>query len=112
MQSAAAAAAALCVAILLLLLQLLLAAAVRDRVQDGKNCCWFIESDSSVSLQTRFMSMYPLTELSQLRSRFVYTTSSVNTGMRGAKAGISPPRRSPPCIYPVYHKCDWWCARG
>ena len=42
--AAAAAAAALCVAILLLLLHQLLTAV--HRVPYGKNCCWFIESDS------------------------------------------------------------------
>ena len=39
--------------------------------------------------------------LSALRGPF---TSSVITGMRGAKAGVSPPLRSPPrmlCIFPV-----------
>ena len=48
----AAAAAALCVAILLA------SAAVRHRVPDGKVCCWFIESDSSVLflfIQTRII---------------------------------------------------------
>ena len=54
--AAAAAAAVLCVAILLLLQQqrcyflLLLPAAVRHRVPDGKNCCWFIVSDPIVCL--------------------------------------------------------------
>ena len=32
-----------------------------------------------------------------------YCTSSVIAGMRGAKAGVSPPRRSPPCV-PVFIK--------
>ena len=34
-----------------------------------------------------------------------YTTSSVVAGMRGAKADVSPPRRSPPCTmcyYPLH----------
>ena len=50
-----------CYAMLLLLLQLLLlllAAAVPHRVADGKICCWFIASDSSVlflSIQTLFI---------------------------------------------------------
>ena len=36
--------------------------------------------------------------LSLLPPRFAYTaTSSVITGMRGAKAGVSPPRRIPTC---------------
>ena len=42
--------------------------------------------------------MHPLAVLSHLRPRFPWTTSSVITGMRGAKAGVSPPRRSPACI--------------
>ena len=33
-----------------------------------------------------------------LQPRFAYTASSVITGMRGVKAGVSPPRRNPPCI--------------
>ena len=37
--------------------------------------------------------------LSHLRPRFAYTTYSVIMGMGGAKAGISPPRRSPPWTY-------------
>ena len=48
-------------------------------------------------------------------------TSSVITGMRGAKAGISPPRRSPPCM--KYQVCGnlwaiqsttflWHCCRA
>ena len=40
--------------------------------------------------------------LSQLRPRFSYITSSVIAGMRGAKAGVSPSRRSPH-VY-VYHR--------
>ena len=42
--------------------------------------------------------MYPLVRVvvSHLRPRFAHSTSSVTTGMRGAVAGVSPPRRSPP----------------
>ena len=73
------------------------AAAVRHRVSDGKNCCWFIESDS---IQCAFFLfkhdlclMYvPLGSMPHLRPRFAYATSSVITGMRGARAGVSPPR--------------------
>ena len=36
-----------------------------------------------------------LSVLSHLRPRFAYDTSSVVTGMRGAKAGVSPPREAP-----------------
>ena len=104
-QSAAAAAdAALCVAMLLTLLQLLplLVVAVRYRVPHGKICHWFIESDSSayfLFIQTR---LYLLPVLSLLRPRFACTTSSAITGMRGAKAGVIPPRRSPPCLYYIH----------
>ena len=63
---------------------------------------WSIEFDSGASLlfiQTRLFFMYPLPVLSYLRPRFAYcNTFSVITGMRGAKAGVSPPRRNPPCI--------------
>ena len=99
MQSAAAAGAAtLCVAVLLLLLL----AAVRHCVPDGK----YVFGSVNVIPVFPFSSfkhdlnlMYPFAVLlyrSHLRPRFAYTTSSVITGMRGAKAGVSPPRRSLP----------------
>ena len=95
-------ASALCVAILLLLLQLLLLAAVRRRVPDGKICCWFIESDSSVFflfIQTRYILNVLLgSTVAFTASIFLLKTSSVIAGMRGAKAAVSPPRRSPTCI--------------
>ena len=81
------------------------AAPVRHRAPDGKYVCWFNESESIkcfLSLPPKtiyFKSIYPRTVLSQLRLRFVCTVSSAITGMRVAKAGVSPPRRSPPCIY-------------
>ena len=46
-----------------------------------------------------FLLMYPLAALSLLRPRFAYNASSVITGMRRGKAGVSTPRRSPPYIY-------------
>ena len=54
-------------------------------------------------LQHDIFSMYTLAVLSHLRPRFEpynsYHIWAEGTGMRGAKVGVSPPRRSPPCIY-------------
>ena len=72
------------------------AAAVRRRVPDGKNCCWFIKSDSIkcfISLHSNTMYLYcmhPLAVLSLLRPRFAYITSSLIAGMHGAKAAVKP----------------------
>ena len=102
-----------CVAILLLLLQqLLLAAAVRHRVLDGKNCCWFIESDSIqcfLSLHSNTIKFY--VQYMYARTPWQYCrfycpdlpTSSVITGMHGAEADVSPPRRSPLYINRAFH---------
>ena len=58
---------------------------------------WFIESDPSILFlfhsRTIFFLMYPLAVLCRLYSLDL-PTSSVITGMRGAKAGVSPPRQS------------------
>ena len=101
----------LCVAILLLLpLQccclLLLAAAVRHRVPDDIICCCGLMHVIPVfsSFKHDFFFMYPLALLSHEQPRLTYNThrtSSKITGMRGAKAGVSPPRRIPPC------KCNY-----
>ena len=77
------------------------AAAVRHRVPDGKIVAGSLNLIPSsvffLFIQTRFFKcMYPLAVLSHLRARFAYT-SSVITGIRGAKAAVGPPRRSPPC---------------
>ena len=88
------------------------APAVRQRVPDGKICCWFVESDPSLYLslhsntEHELIFMHPLAVLSlyglDLPNR--YTTSSALTGMRGAKAGGSPPHiYQVPCST-VYHK--------
>ena len=57
---------------------------------------WFTSSDFSVFflfIQTRVIFYVPLGSiLSYLRPRFAHNTSSVILGMRGAKAGVSPPR--------------------
>ena len=95
------------VAILLLLQQLLLAAAVRHRVPDGKICSrgslHLIPVFSFSSFKHDLFSTYPLAVPSHFHSRFfyLYHISYILgiTGMRGATAGVSPPRRSPPCIY-------------
>ena len=78
---------------------LLLPAAIRHRVPDGQICCWFIDSDPSVFFifnQTRFILMHPLAVPYRIDGLDL-PTSSVITGMRGAKAGVSPPRRSTSC---------------
>ena len=102
-QSAAAAAPALCAAILLLLLpQLLLPAAVRHRMPHGKICCFtslsLIPVFSFSTFQHDLFLMHPLAVLPHVRPRYTNATSSVITGMRGANAGVNPPRRSPPSI--------------
>ena len=86
----AAAGAAMCVAILLLLLQkqcccFLLLFVIVCRI--AKIWCCFIEPHPSVVflfIQTLFIFDVPL-------------PLAVIAAMRGAKAGVSPPRRSPPC---------------
>ena len=45
--------------------------------------------------------MYPLALLLCRLYILDYPTSSVIAGMRGAKAGVSPPRPSHPCVYLV-----------
>ena len=87
------------------------AAAVRHRLPDGIklllwfNCCiWFQCFRSLRHLNTiYFKCTDPLAVLiSHLQPRCTYNTchtSSATTGTRGAKADVSPPRRSPPCIH-------------
>ena len=80
---------------------LLLPAAVRHHVPDGQICCCFIESDPTQcfsSFKREDFLWYPLAVLYRIYGLDL-PTSSVTTGMRGAKAGVSPPRRSPPCNY-------------
>ena len=65
---------------------------------------WFLASDSSVFflfIQTRFVLNVPLgsTSLPSIYLVNTYHASSVIAGMRGGKAGVSLPRRTPPpCI--------------
>ena len=93
----------LCVAILLAAaaVVLIIGAAVLHRAPGGKNCCWFIQFDPSaffLSIQTRFIFDVPIgSTVSYLRLDL--PTSLVLTGMRGAKASVSPPRRGPLVLY-------------
>ena len=77
---------------------LLLAAAVLHRVPDGKICCCgplhLIAVIYLSSFKHDLFLMHPLAVLASIYLINVFT-SSVMTGMRGAKAGVSPPRRSP-----------------
>ena len=66
---------------------------------------WFIASNSSVFISLfkhDFYSICPLAVLSQFQHTYIpYHTSSIGiTGKRGAKATVSPLRRSPRCILP------------
>ena len=83
------------------------AAAVNHLVPAGNVCCCgslhLILVPSFSSFKHYLFSLYPLAVPSHLRPRLAYDTSSVNTGVRGTKAGVSPPRRSPPWYYLVYH---------
>ena len=76
-------------------------------------CCWLSEYDSSnflsVHSNTIYFFMHPLAVLSHFRPRFAYNTSSVITGMRGAKAGVSPPRRNPLVLLYVSFFCGRIC---
>ena len=76
------------------------AAAVRHRVPDGPFRCWLnlvpVYSFSLFSFKRDLFSMYPLAILCRIYGRDL-PTSSVITGMRGAKAGVRPPWQSPTC---------------
>ena len=117
------AAAALCVAILplrSLLVQCWCWCALRHRVPGDTMCCCGLLHLIPVfyfsSSKHELFLMYPLTVLSACTASiylsYKYYTSSLITGMRGAKAGVGPPRRSPPCIlrYILYTQtsCRWW----
>ena len=75
----------------------------------AKFVVWFIASDSSVfflSIQTQctFNARTPsqycrICSLDLPITDNTYHTSSVITDMRGAKAAVSPSRRSPPCTF-------------
>ena len=94
------------------------AAAVRHRVPDGKICCC-----GSLHLIPVFFSLHSNTTYFQCtpwqfcriysvgflpNTKYTYHASSVITGMRRAKAGVSPPRRSPPCVTAVL-LISLWC---
>ena len=105
-----------------ILLAVAAAAAVRHRVTDGKIYCSFVESDSRfffLFIRTPCIFHVPLGSTvactaSIYLSYNTYYTSSVTAGMRGAKAGISLPRRSPPCIltHPGTHFVSSLSLRG
>ena len=87
---------------------LLLAAAVRHLVPgDTIYCCGLLHLIPVFffSFKHDLFLMYPLAVLSHVQPRLTYNTfhtSSLMTDMcGGAKAGVSPPRRSPPCI--IHH---------
>ena len=79
------------------------AVAVCHRVPDGKNCCWFTESDSIycflfILKHVFFFHVCTPWQCCRIYGLdFAYTISSVITGMHGAMAVVSPPRRRPPC---------------
>ena len=100
-------AAVYCAAILLLLQMLLLAAAVRHRVPGGKiysrGSLHLIPALLSIHSNKMFFQCTPwqycrIFSVGVFTYNSAYHTSSDITGMRGTKAGVTPPRRSPPCI--------------
>ena len=94
----------LCVAILLLLLQHvkcccfpLLFAIVCRMAKFGAGPLNLILAPYSSSFKRELLLMHPLAVLYHICGLDL-PTSSVITGMRGANAGVSPPRRSPLCV--------------
>ena len=73
------------------------AAVVPHGVPDGKKCCWFIEYDSIqcflVFIQARFIF-----NVCTLGSTVAFIASIYLDCVLG-KAGVSPPRGSPPCTW-------------
>ena len=104
----AAAAAAPCVAVppLLLLQQLLLFVIVcRMAKMVAGSLNLTASSVIFLFMQTRFIfnvCRLPLGSTVVFAASISYTASSVITGIRGAKAGVIPPRRRPPCIIKYY----------
>ena len=82
---------------------LLLPAAVRHRVPYGQIWCWFIECDSiycflSLHSHTRlYLMCVPLGSVVAVSASICLYYILGSYGMRGAKTGVIPPRRSPPC---------------
>ena len=99
--TSAAAAALLCVAILLLLQFLVIVRRMAKFVSVVPGFCvqCFVSLHSyTIYVQCAYVPLGSTVVFTA--SIFAYNTShtcSVITGMRGAKAGIRPPRRSPPC---------------
>ena len=77
------------------------------RVPDGKICCWFIESDSSVFLllmQRRFSFYVPLGSnavMSHLRPRYAYILG--NFGHARSQGGRQTAAAKPP-LYQYFYK--------
>ena len=68
---------------------------------------WFTASDPSVLflfIPTRCIFNVPLGSTVAFSASlfFPYISYIIGTGMRGTKAGVSPPRRSPPCSLYVF----------
>ena len=106
--------AAVCVAILLLLQLAAAACCCCSSSSAGwKNCCCcgslhLIQVFSFSSFKHDLIFMCPLAVLRRAAVAFTASiccsTSSVIAGMRGARAGISPPRRIPGCIRKQYDR--------
>ena len=80
------------------------AAAVRHHVRDGKNCCWFIESNSSVFflfIQTRFIFNVPLVSAVAFTASICLWYILGSYGHARSQGGRQPAAGSPPCIYYV-----------
>ena len=77
----------------------------------AKNCYWFVESDSIQCFLSFIQTRFIFNVFAPWQHCRIYgldlPTSSVITGMGGAKAGVSPPRRSPACKH--YNKLSMLC---
>ena len=83
------------------------AAAVRYRVADGKICCCV--SLNLIPVSSFSSSKHDYFQCTPWQYCRIFIVDFFNlqyisyilgiTGMRGAKAGASPPRRNPPCTY-------------
>ena len=59
---------------------------------------------SQIPLEPQYNALHPLALLSLLRPRFILPLLhlSINTGIRGAAAGVSPLRQIPPCNWDCF----------
>ena len=76
---------------------------------DGPNPLFLFSKN--MLIDQHLLAVLLLLYLSNLRRRFVYILS--HSGMRGAKVGVRPPRRSLPCIMVLYYVVlqDWYIGR-